>query len=323
MTIHQIHTYCAMCTSRCGVVATVQDGILTKVNADPDHPNGCICVKGTSAPEIVYSPDRLQYPMIRTRPKGERDPGWQRVSWDEALDLTATRLLDIKGGHGAESVVFSRATPAGGSSSDFDGWVTRLANAFGSPNVLTTTHICTWNRGWGSKHTYGVPTPIPDYDYTGCMLLWGYNPQVSEPAAAMRISQAQARGAKLIVIDPRWNNLTQKADLWLRVRPGSDGALALAMIHVLLDEGLYDAAFVREWTNGTLLVREDTQQLLTMRDLAPEGDPGTFVVWDAGTNAPAGYHPERGYEHAVEPVLTGSFAITLAQRQLEIATDDN
>lgn len=69
-----------MCISRCGVVATVEDGILTKVNADPEHPNGCICVKGTAAPEIVYSPDRLQYPMLRTRPKGDRDPGWVRIS---------------------------------------------------------------------------------------------------------------------------------------------------------------------------------------------------------------------------------------------------
>ena len=84
MATQQMHTYCAMCVSRCGVVATVEDGRLTKVTADPEHPNGCICVKGTAAPEIVYSPDRLQYPMVRTRPKGERDPGWARISWDEA-----------------------------------------------------------------------------------------------------------------------------------------------------------------------------------------------------------------------------------------------
>ena len=74
MAIQQMHTYCAMCVSRCGVLATVEDGRLTKVTADPEHPNGCICVKGTAAPEIVYSPDRLQYPMVRTRPKGERRP---------------------------------------------------------------------------------------------------------------------------------------------------------------------------------------------------------------------------------------------------------
>lgn len=104
-----------------------------------------------------------------------------------------------------------------------------VANAFGSPNVMTTTHICTWNRFWGAKHTYGVPTPSPDYDHAQYMLLWGNNPEASEPAAAVRISLARARGAKLIVIDPRKHTLAQKADLWLRVRPGTDGVLAMGI----------------------------------------------------------------------------------------------
>jgi anaerobic selenocysteine-containing dehydrogenase len=76
-----------MCTSRCGVIATVEDGRLTQVNADPDHPNGCICVKGAAAPEIVYSPDRLQRPLVRTRAKGDANPGWVEITWDQALSL--------------------------------------------------------------------------------------------------------------------------------------------------------------------------------------------------------------------------------------------
>jgi anaerobic selenocysteine-containing dehydrogenase len=313
MAIQQIHTYCAMCTSRCGVLATVEDGKLTKVTADPEHPNGCICVKGTAAPEIVYSPDRLQYPMVCTRPKGEQDPGWARISWDEALALAASRLLDIKTRYGPEAVVFARATPAGSATADFDPWLERLANAFGSPNIMTTTHICTWNRIWGSKYTYGVPTPSPDYDHTRCMLLWGVNPQATSPATALRISRARGRGAKLIVIDPRKTSMAEKADLWLRVRPGSDGALALAMIHVLLEENLYDAAFARDWTNGAFLVREDTQQLLTAQDLAPSGHPETFVVWDDRRDGPVGYHPDRGYgQDEIAPTLSGTFTVTLA-----------
>src|SRR4029077_15592393 len=102
-----------MCTSRCGVVATVQEGVLTKVRADPDHPNGCICVKGAAAPEIVYSPDRVPHPMVGTHPKGNPDPGWRRGSWDEALEMVAPRLSAIKTRCGAEAVVFSHATPAG------------------------------------------------------------------------------------------------------------------------------------------------------------------------------------------------------------------
>ena len=157
----KLHTYCAMCTSRCGVVATVEDGKLTQVNADPAHPNGCICVKGAAAPEIVYSPDRVQYPMVRTRPKGDPDPGWVRITWDQALNLVALRLTDIKDNYGPEAVVFSRATTAGSAAIDFDGWLQRLANAFGSPNLLTSNHICTWNRRVGSKYTYGTRNAAP------------------------------------------------------------------------------------------------------------------------------------------------------------------
>src|SRR5262249_17313067 len=280
MAIEQLHTYCAMCISTCGVLATVEDGSFTQVSTDPEHPNGCICVKGTAAPEIVYSPDRLQHPMKRTRPKGDLDPGWVRISWEEAMTMAASRLLDIKAQYGAEAVVFGRATPAASATSDLEGWHERLAHAFSSPNVMENLHICAWNWVFGSLYTYGVTRPSPDYDHARCILLWGFNPQASWPAAAARISQARAHGAKLIVIDPRKTSVAEKADCWLRVRPGSDGVLALAMLHVLLDEQLYDEHFVRQWTNGPFLVRTDTHQLLTAQDLAPSGNSETFIVWD-------------------------------------------
>ena len=209
-----------MCVSRCGVLATVEDGRLTKVTADPEHPNGCICVKGTAAPEIVYSPDRLQYPMRRTRPKGERDPGWVRISWDEAMALTASRLGEIKARYGPEAVVFGCATTAGTSAADFFPWVQRLANAFGSPNLLYANHLCGWHRSGSAQYTYGMSMPQPDYEQARCILLWGYNPQASQPADAMRISRAKARGAKLIVIDPRKAGVVDKADL---LAPGATG----------------------------------------------------------------------------------------------------
>jgi anaerobic selenocysteine-containing dehydrogenase len=202
MAIQHIPTYCAMCISRYGVVATVEDGILTQVTADPEHPNGYLCVKGSAAPELVYSPDRLSYPMRRTRPKGEADPGWVRITWDEALALTASRLGAIKARHGPEAVVFGCATPAGTAAADFFPWVQRLANAFGSPNILFANHLCAWHRVGGAQYTYGSSMPRPDYEQTRCVLLWGANPQASQPADAMRISRAKTRGAKLIVIDP-------------------------------------------------------------------------------------------------------------------------
>ncbi len=317
MAIQQLHTYCAMCISRCGVVATVEDGRLTRVNTDPAHPNGCICVKGTAAPEIVYSPDRLRSPMKRTRPKGESEPGWVPISWDEAMELIAARVLDVKARYGPEAVVFAHGTPSGSATSDSVLWLQRLANAFGSPNLMNSIYICNWNRTYGSQYTYGVATPPPDYDHSRCILLWGFNPHASWPAAAARISQAKARGAKVIVIDPRKSAVAEKADLWLRVRPGGDGALAMSMIHVLLEEKLYDENFVRDWTNGAFLMREDNNQLLTAEDLSHSGDKGTYFVCDDRNGELVSYRPDQGYRRdGVFPRLTGNQKVTLSDRRV-------
>jgi anaerobic selenocysteine-containing dehydrogenase len=293
-----------MCTSRCGVLATVDNGKLVAVNADPDHPNGCVCVKGTAAPEIVYSPDRLLYPMVRTRPKGDPNPGWVCVTWDQALNLAAMRLGDIKDNYGPQAVVFSRATTAGTAAIDFDGWLQRLANAFGSPNLLTSNHICTWNRRVGSKYTYGSGMPLPDFDNTNCMLLWGINPAATSPAQALRINRARNRGAKLIVIDPRKPTLAEKADCWLRIKPGTDGELAMAMIHVLIEEDLFDAEFLRRWTNAPDLVRTDNGQLLTAHEL--NGDAG-YVVWDERRSSPV-----TADSSSAHPALSGNYEVSLA-----------
>lgn len=309
MTTERIPTFCAMCTSRCGVIATVEDGVFTKVTADPDHPNGCICIKGSAAPEMVYSPDRLRTPMKRTRPKGDADPGWQPISWDEAMTTIAEKLLAIKAEDGAEAVVVGCATTAGAATEDMRPWLERMTGAFGSPNYLAPGHVCTWNRVYGSKFTFGAPVPRIDLDRSNCILLWGVNPQVTEPAQAMRIAKARKRGTNLIVIDPREHELARKADCWLRVRPGSDGALALAMIHVLFDENLYDEAFLRDWTNGAFLIREDNGTLLTGADITRGGDRDRFAVWDGNTAALCAGHTGTTDQ---KPALFGRFEVVLA-----------
>ena len=155
--------------------------------------------------------------------------------------------------------------------------------------------------------------PTPDYDRARCILLWGVNPAASNPSDAMRLGRAKARGARLIVIDPRRSGMVDKADQWLRVRPGTDGALALAMLHVLLEEGLHDVAFARDWTNGALLVREDTQALLTQRDLRADGASEAFVAWDGKRERAVAYGADRRYEaDHVEPALSGRYAVKLA-----------
>ena len=102
MAVEEFRTYCPMCVAQCGVIAIVEDGRFTKVRPDSEHPNGGICIKGSAAPELVYAPDRLKYPMKRTRPKGDADPGWVEISWDEALDTVASRLSQIKTESGPE-----------------------------------------------------------------------------------------------------------------------------------------------------------------------------------------------------------------------------
>src|SRR5690606_28093657 len=109
----RIPGYCALCVSRCGSIAVVEDGRFVALEPDPSHPTGkALCAKGRAAPELVYHKDRLQYPLKRTRPKGDSDPGWQRISWDEALDLAASRLREIVQESGPESVAFSVASPS-------------------------------------------------------------------------------------------------------------------------------------------------------------------------------------------------------------------
>src|SRR5690606_6812371 len=134
----------------------------------------------------------------------------------------------------------------------------------------------------------------PDLDRAGCILYWGYNPSVSRLAHATATVAATRRGARLVVVDPRRAGLATRADHWLQVRPGTDAALALAMVRVLLDHGWYDDAFVRRWTNAPMLVRTDTGRLLRTGDLGPGGDPTHLVAWDERAGGPVPVDPARG-----------------------------
>ena len=139
MTTERIPGFCALCRSRCGCVSVVEDGTLVAVEPDPSHPTGShLCIKGRAAPELVYAPDRLLHPMRRTRPKGDPDPGWQRIGigWDEALDWTAARMREVAECHGPEAVAFSLTTSAGTAVSDGAPWINRLVRMFGSPNLV-------------------------------------------------------------------------------------------------------------------------------------------------------------------------------------------
>ena len=311
----QVPTFCALCVSRCGARATVTDGTFVALHPDPTHPTGqALCVKGKAAPEIVNHPQRLLYPLKRTNPKGAEDPGWRRIGWDEALDTVALRLGELARDHGPESVVFGSASPSTSAMADSVDWLNRLRRAFGSPNFSVYMELCGWGRYGASFFTYGAAVPgsfLPDLDHAGCILYWGYNPSVARLAHATSTVAALGRGARLVVVDPRRAGLAGRAHHWLRVRPGTDAALALSLTHVMLAHGWFDAAFVRRWTNGPLLVRGDSGRFLRASDLGPTGDPAHYVAWDATRGAPAVYDPETG-RHAVDEArlaLTGTFGV--------------
>ena len=321
--VRRLRGYCALCRSRCGCISVVEDGRLVAVEPDPEHPTGgAICAKGRAAPELVYSPDRLLHPMKRTRPKGESDPGWQRISWEEALATTTHALAKLRAESGAESVAFSVSTPSGTALSDGILWIERLINAFGSPNWIYGTELCNWHKDHARAFTFGVGVTAPDFERAGCVLLWGHNPSTAWLTHASKASDAKARGAKLISVDPRQAGLANKADLWLRVRPGSDGALALAVAGVMLAEGWYDREFMREWSNGPLLVDPESGRFLTAADLAAGGDEHHLVAWDEVGRRPLLYDPQRGaYEGtAARPALTGRYRVESAEGTLECAT---
>jgi anaerobic selenocysteine-containing dehydrogenase len=299
----QVSTFCALCVSRCGATATVTDGAFVALHPDPTHPTGqALCVKGKAAPELVDHADRLLHPLKRTNPKGAGDPGWQRITWDEALDTVAARMSALARDHGPESVVFSATSPSTSAMSDTIDWVERLRRAFGSPNLCVYMELCGWGRYLASMFTYGASVPgsyMPDLDHAGCILYWGYNPSVARLAHATSTVAALARGARLVVVDPRRAGLAKKADHWLQVRPGTDAALALSLTHVMIERGWFDEGFVRRWTNAPLLVRADTGRLLRASELPSEGDPGHYVAWDEAAACPVAYDPAHG-RHAVD-----------------------
>ncbi len=314
--VERIPGYCALCISRCGSIAVVQDSRFIALEPDPSHPTGkALCAKGRAAPEIVYHPERLQYPMKRTRPKGAADPGWERISWEEALSVTAAQMRQIAAENGPESVAFSLASPSTSAIDDAADWIQRLASAYGSPNLCVSMELCGWGRHLANQYTFGAPVPgayLPDLENAGCILYWGYNPNLARLSHATATVAAAKRGAKLIVVDPRRTGIAKRADLWLQVRPGTDAALALGIAYVMIDRGWFDREFVREWTNGPLLVREDNGRLLREGDLFPGGRADRFVAWKEGGNRPLIYNPAEG-RYSDRPAVTGSYRIDTVQ----------
>ncbi|MFC7304014.1 molybdopterin-dependent oxidoreductase [Streptomyces monticola] len=324
MAVEEKRGYCTLCKSRCGAIFTVEDGRLTGVRPDPEHPTGAaMCPKGRSAPEIAHSTGRLTTPLRRTNPKTDPDPGWQEISWDEAMAEIACRVADIAAESGPEAVAFAVATPSGTAVSDATEWIERFVRHFGSPNTVYSAEICNWHKDFAHAFTFGAPLPPPDYAHADLALLWGFNPAKTWLAQSAAVSAAQARGMKLAVVDPRRSTSALRADQWLRVRPGTDAALALGLAHLLIQQGTYDQEFVRAWTNAPLLVRRDTGRFLRADELAERaerteraGGAGEvvegFVVHDLDTGLVEAYDTRQAAQRPERFALFGTVDVKTA-----------
>jgi anaerobic selenocysteine-containing dehydrogenase len=242
-----VKSNCRGCHGGCGVLVHLRDGRITRIEGDPESPaaHGSLCSKGLAFTQLVYHPDRLQHPLKRTGERG--GGGWQRVSWDEALDAIAARLRTIKDTLGAESIALGYGTGR-----NYEGFLYRFANLLGTPNVITAGHMCYGPRIAATSITCGR-LPVCDYENDPkCVMVWGSNIVWTNPDEykGENLMRSLAHGAKLIVIDPRLTMLASRADIWLQLRPGTDAALALGMANVIVNEGLFDRDFVARYTYG-------------------------------------------------------------------------
>ncbi len=245
----EIFTFCHLCAGHCSMKAIVEEGKL--VDLEPDMESGlyaeqCAMNKGRfTIPEVLGHKDRLLYPRKRVGARGGDQ--WERISWDEALDTIAKKLNDFKQRFGAESVAFGLGEPKG---MEF-AFAQRLASAFGTPSVVTPGWSCGVPKAMAGAFTYGSPVVCDDDHLPALVVLWGSN--MNQTTGGYRresLEKVLEAGGKLIVVDPQKTDTARLADLWIRPRPGSDGALAAGVLKVILEEELYDKDIVEQWTVG-------------------------------------------------------------------------
>lgn len=248
--VETIKSLCYFCHANCGVLAYVKDGDVIKIEGDPDYANlGGLCCRGTSALLHVNHPARINHVLKRVGKKGEGK--WEKIPYDQGIEEVAARLNEIKAESGAEALA------SGGGTTRTDDWARRrFLNLFGTPNGFHNALLCwiptfmieTCVAGWSPFET--------DLASAKCLVLWGMNPGASTLGGMRGYTDLQKEGMKIIVVDPRLSETAAKADLWLPLRPGSDAALALAMLHTIIYEGLYDFDFVQQWCSGFDELRE-------------------------------------------------------------------
>jgi len=248
-----IKTDCILCAWGCGINAYVEDGKLVRVEGMTEHPlnQGVLCPRGAALVDSVYSPDRLKYPVKRV------NDSWERVSWEEALDIIAGKLQQIKDEYGARALsIFCGSI--GVENNELATFARRFRGAYGTPNFLSVESNCYRSRILAHQLTFGTFLQEEPGE-AKCVLLWGHDPDNSKLPLASMLYKLLGEGFKLIVINPKRTPLA-KSGIHIPIRPGTDCALALAMLNVIVSEDLYDKKFVQEHTVGFDKLKEHVKQ---------------------------------------------------------------
>ena len=319
----KVRTVCFDCHSKCGVILTVNDNNeIVRVEGDKDCPvnDGILCVKAFSAQEIHSHPDRLKYPMKRktwsvdephTENRGKDE--WERITWDEAIDLIEAKMRKVIDEYGPQSIIISQGTGRGSNH-----FLDRLNNSWNGGGKVWPTHVCLLPNLAQTHVTWGRmfhPHEACDYRNAGSIVMWGTNPIRSRQYSGLRIMDAKRNGAHVVVVDPVFRDIGAKADLWVPVRPGTDGALAMGLTNLMFQSGKYMNAepMLSKWTNAGFLIDGDTRMMLREADLVEGGSDEHYVVWDKNADAIAIWRPEtEDFDREdVHPDIMGVHEVTL------------
>ncbi|HLA28204.1 MAG TPA: molybdopterin oxidoreductase family protein [Syntrophales bacterium] len=318
--LKEIKTLCAMCIWGCGIIVSVKEGIIVKVKGDPDHPwnRGRLCPKAAYLIEQFYSARRITHPIKKVGGK------WERLTWDDALDTMALQLNKIKKNYGPEAWAMVTGMGMIGQGFQNKHFLQRFCDVYGSPNFIAPETVCFLSRITANILTFGM-FPFADPRNSQCVVLWGNNPSASDQMAAEDVKWAKSQGAKIIVIDPRKTYFAKEADIYTPIRPGTDCALALSLLRVIIEEELYDKPFVEKWTAGFDQLRAHVKEFTLDRGAAITGIPAKIIESIArnyasskpavilqGTNSldqhPTGFQNNRAL--AILEAITGNIDVT-------------
>jgi len=329
--VERIRTICRSCGKmECGVWVTMRDGRAVKIEGDDSAitSEGNCCTKSMAALQAVYHPDRLTYPMKRTTPKGE-EPGWVRITWDEALTTAANKFAEIRDKYGPEAIFTMGGTSRVWSMAPYHAAKFML----GTPNGHLAYQICKGPRHFGTQLTsFKNSSWMALVDGVKVFTQWGSETTISNYDDSGRVTvDRRFKADKHIVVAPRLQHFGPQADIWLPLRPGTDAAMALAWMDVIIKEGLYDKDFCQKWTNGPFLYADDIEpsgfawdyyypmeiktKLVKESDLVEGGSPQKFAVHDEITGAIHFWDAANDVwdvaPPAIEPALFGTYTVKL------------